>query len=195
MLIIMLYDDGVFKELMSFLFLELYVCRIDGLNGGPILLGSYQQNVENSSANSDTWLQVAKTAVEERIHKYDTSKEINFTLLRITKSPLSIINTKLAEIGEELSALERDGDTRIVRGSEGNSEDGDSDNSSKRNNTERIEWLSQLQNHYLNLKDSQLECRRNQIKENIRRKHNYIPFIVQLLREISALKTKRDFIK
>ena len=64
------------------------VYELDGLKGGPILLG----NVDGGS-----WLDVARPAIQERIERY-ASSEIRFNLLGIIKNKKETLLGKKAEL-------------------------------------------------------------------------------------------------
>lgn len=53
------------------------VYELDGLKAGPVKLGTY--------TDYDSWIQVAKESIQERIHLYEGA-EIRFTLLAVCES-------------------------------------------------------------------------------------------------------------
>lgn len=60
--------------------------ELDGLQPGPILLGSF--------ANEDEWIEIAKTEINKRILKY-SQDEIRFNLLAVVASKKTIVNEKI----------------------------------------------------------------------------------------------------
>jgi ubiquitin carboxyl-terminal hydrolase L5 len=128
-------------------------CRIDGLRGGPIVLGDV----------TNDWLAVAKPAIEQRMMRY-AATETHFALLSIRPKRSSLIESELATLQTVLDAL--------------TAED-DSSNAEEIENirTQIIELRSKL--------DDETATLERQRQENIRRRHNYVPFIVSLLKVLS----------
>jgi ubiquitin carboxyl-terminal hydrolase L5 len=111
----------------------------------------------------DDWLAQVRPLIQERIQKYATT-EIRFNLMALIKN----IKTSCLE---ELSLQEG-----IIAG--------DSDESAKASARTKVEELKGK----IAIEDKKFE---NWKTENIRRKHNYIPFIMTLLKQLA----KHDHLK
>ena len=133
--------------------------RIDGLKNGPILLGSY----------SDDWLNVARPAIEARMQRYSSS-ETHFALLSIKQHPEVVIGNEMQIIQSALSAAMSGSDDPDVG--------------------EQLLPVIEDLRRQLDVLQSRLDDEKakteRQRAENIRRRHNYIPFIVALLKILAA---------
>jgi len=140
--------------------------ELDGLQPGPILLGECDMN---------NWLQAARPAIQERIERY-SSKEIRFNLLALVRNRADAARERIAAI-ETAQSLVR---TRI-----GGVEQ-------EEPNDDNVATIASLrkQLHALDVEHSQLQevvLREKQrfedwAIENVRRKHNYVPFVFGLLK-------------
>eukprot|EP00580_Thalassiosira_gravida_P005161 CAMPEP_0201656490 /NCGR_PEP_ID=MMETSP0493-20130528/46551_1 /ASSEMBLY_ACC=CAM_ASM_000838 /TAXON_ID=420259 /ORGANISM="Thalassiosira gravida, Strain GMp14c1" /LENGTH=409 /DNA_ID=CAMNT_0048133105 /DNA_START=57 /DNA_END=1286 /DNA_ORIENTATION=- len=139
------------------------VYELDGLQAGPIRVGSYRpeigdentttdENNNNSSATASDmdWIRVARNAIQTRLANY-SSTEIKFNLMAMVQDKRTYLTERLnalAAIGVE----ESDPNMLAVR-SELHSEE-----------EKRAGWAS----------------------ENERRRHNYLPFCVEYLRALAG---------
>mmetsp|Transcript_15876 Transcript_15876/g.20352 ORF Transcript_15876/g.20352 Transcript_15876/m.20352 type:complete len:352 (+) Transcript_15876:124-1179(+) len=154
------------------------VFELDGLKKGPIVLGAPEEG--------KTWLDIARPAIQERILKYSQS-EIRFNLLGLVKNRklaseeaiqrhqkhIMMIN---ASLGEESSAesvtLDAD-DAFEVEG-------GDAAAKEAQRGAEQAAIAD------LEATIQEEEAKFAQWKEeNIRRRHNYIPLVVSLLKVLA----------
>lgn len=155
---------------------------MDGLKSGPINLG------EVSGGESGDWLTVARPAIQARIEKY-ASSEIRFNLMGVVKNKKDVLSERVtllqartaaiqvAMAGEDVSDMELGNDFTIAEG-EG-------------------AMATQLADIEASLGVCQNKIAAEDEKfagwkmENIRRKHNYIPFVINLLRILA----ERDLLK
>lgn len=114
-----------------------------------------------SGSDGGNWLQVAAKAVGDRIASLNASgKEISFSLMLITHDKASLIEARIHELEAQQASCTDSADASL---------------------------LANLQSLRDQLADLH-EVKANQAKENIRRQHNYVPFIVSLLREMGLKK-------
>jgi len=144
-------DDDVFHFIAYVPHEDGCVYELDGLQSGPIQIGSYK-NKDGSTENNGTtatamdWIQVARDAIQKRLSHY-ASTEIKFNLMAMTQDKRTYLTERLnalAAIGIE----ESDPSMLSVR-SELHAEE-----------EKRVQWAV----------------------ENERRRFNYLPFCVDLLR-------------
>jgi len=135
------------------------VYELDGLQPGPIGRGSYHHTNEDgddpqppAAATDLDWLRVARTAIQERIEAYATS-EIKFNLMAVVHDRRVALQTQLASLQNKQSSAD---------------DDHDHDE-------------SQVQMIQAQLVSEQAK-RAAWDAENARRRHNYLPFCVELLR-------------
>jgi ubiquitin carboxyl-terminal hydrolase L5 len=125
------------------------VYELDGLQPGPISVGTYTPISTSSSSDTVTdtdhpWLTVARTAIQTRIQKYSTS-EIKFNLMALTQDKRTFLQSKI-------KSLKEDDETMGI----------------------------------LNLQLMEEEELRKQWKdENERRRHNYLPFCMELIKALA----------
>ena len=143
------------------------VYELDGLQPGPICVGSYQSDPtspkndnrgdEDDDDDADfSWLAAARAAIQTRIEKY-ASSEIKFNLMALTADKRKVVQSKLSAL---LSSGVVEDDERI-------------------------------QNYNLQLVQEE-EQRQHWKQENERRRHNYIPFCMELIRALAMSGTLQD---
>jgi len=149
--------------------------ELDGLKSGPVFLGD---------CTLDNWLDVARPAIQQRINKY-SEKEIRFNLLALTQNRQEVyakrteeikvrrekINHKLSRIAGNATAMDTDDDLPASK--------------------------DELQFALLALEEEQKEINQgiqeekerfaHWKEENIRRKHNYVPFVFNLFTELARM--------
>lgn len=127
--------------------------RIDGLRGGPVILGDV----------TGDWLAVAKPAIEQRMLRY-AATETHFALLSIRPKRSSLLESELATLQTVLDALTTEDEA---------------------SNAEEIENIRTQMIELRSKLDDELATLERQHQENLRRRHNYVPFIVSLLKVLS----------
>lgn len=146
-------DDDVF-HFIAYIRSDGCVYELDGLQDGPIRVGSYQKESESSGSDSSKsesetsldWIRVARDAIKDRLSNYSPT-EIKFNLMALVQDKRTYLTERL----DSLTAIgieESDPSMLAVR-SELHAEE-----------EKRARWTV----------------------ENARRRHNYLPFCVELLR-------------
>jgi len=151
-------DDDVFHFIAYVPHSNGVVYELDGLQSGPISVGTYNKDEANN--NDDfPWLSTARKAIQTRIEKY-AATEIKFNLMALTRD-------KRVDIRSKISKMTRAG---MDQGDE------------------------QIQS--LNLELVHEEEQRQQWKdENERRRHNYLPFCMELIRALASSGTLQESTK
>ena len=178
-------DDDVY-HFISYVPIDGKLYELDGLKAGPIYLGDIQ---------GDNWLDVARPSIQQRIETYST-KEIRFNLMAITadRRERLLIERDMVEkernmtIGKVQSRsgqlpLQAELD-RIARSTDEPAPIGEVA-VDERTVDEMIIALAHLTARSARLQADLLveEQRAEQGRiENIRRRHNYVPFIVNFLK-------------
>jgi len=162
-------DDDEIYHFISYVPFNGVLYELDGLKAGPISLGE---------CTKDDWLDKAFPVIQKRIEKYATS-EIRFNLMAIIKDRKLVLNEEIAhldqtrqEIEAQLNALNSSQEGSVdVTGEKGTSE-------LQAKHLEILQRINELKQQ-LEMEDEKIK---NWKVENIRRKHNYIPFFVNLLK-------------
>jgi ubiquitin carboxyl-terminal hydrolase L5 len=154
------------------------VFELDGLKSGPILLG------EVEGGEGGDWLNVVRPAIQSRIERYATS-EIRFNLMGVVKNKKEVLTERatllqartaaiqVAMAGVDASDMDQDLGNDFVLAQ------GDEALAAQLAEVEGL--LSDCQNK-ISAEDEKFAGWK---MENIRRKHNYIPFVINLLRILS----------
>jgi ubiquitin carboxyl-terminal hydrolase L5 len=108
------------------------------------------------TTDSADWLAVAKPAIQARMNRYSAS-ETHFALLSIQQKRTTVLQQELQQVHA------------MAEGTEGMVD-------------ELVERISSLQSR---IEDEEVKKER-QRQENVRRRHNYIPFAIHLLGALSA---------
>jgi len=144
--------------------------ELDGLRPGPIHIHS------EAPLNEENWMEAARKAIQARLQQY-AAKEIRFNLMAIVGNQADQIKTKIQKIEEQIAA---------AGGASGAASSASS--SSTAMDTSDAGHLSLLHEELADLqrqlKDEEAKMERWRI-ENLRRKHNYVPFIFNLLRMLA----------
>lgn len=134
------------------------IYELDGLKVGPILIGDV------SKSNSKNWLEVVKPAIEERMQRYSSS-ETSFALLNICQSKIYHLKNEVIRYSTQIEEL-----------------------ISSNENDEKVQQLHLEIENLNNELNYEYEKERIQRNENIRRRHNYIPLIMNLLHILAKRK-------
>eukprot|EP00472_Partenskyella_glossopodia_P003844 CAMPEP_0197525220 /NCGR_PEP_ID=MMETSP1318-20131121/10694_1 /TAXON_ID=552666 /ORGANISM="Partenskyella glossopodia, Strain RCC365" /LENGTH=324 /DNA_ID=CAMNT_0043078415 /DNA_START=36 /DNA_END=1010 /DNA_ORIENTATION=- len=111
--------------------------------------------IEIGDVKDGKWLEVAKPAIEKRIQKY-SQKEIRFNLLAIVKNRQEVFSEEIKKLQASLSKGEGD-EAKIKAGIE------DYEGKINQEKQKFKKWE----------------------EENVRRKHNFVPFVFNLLKELA----------
>ncbi|XP_075689619.1 ubiquitin carboxyl-terminal hydrolase isozyme L5 isoform X1 [Rhinoderma darwinii] len=118
--------------------------------------------IDLGTCSQDDWISVVRPVIEKRMQKY-CEGEIRFNLMAIVSDRKKIYEKKMYELQKQLSEVEPM----------------ETDHSSLMNSIQ-----SEIAKYQLLLEEEQQKTKRYKI-ENIRRKHNYLPFIMELLKTLA----------
>lgn len=163
-------DDDVF-HFIGYVPVDGKVYELDGLKEGPVLLG------ECPGGEMDKWYEVAAPAIQERIARY-SAKEIRFNLLALRQKPKDVMTKALSGLESQEAAVK----AKL----EGKELMQDDDAAPLPTAKAELEALLKI----IPVKKAKLE---SDIKvedakyaawkvENVRRKHNYVPLALNLLK-------------
>jgi len=166
-------DEDVY-HFISYLPINGKLYELDGLKDGPICLGT---------CTKENWLEKVTPEIQKRIERYSQS-EIRFNLMAVIRK----LKVTLTEELEKLSARKTSIESKL-QSKEQNDNAMDIDGDSLPATVEELKSeLSKvtvlIQECQRKMKDEDEKINRWKV-ENIRRKHNYIPFIVNLLKYLA----------
>ncbi|ROL40740.1 Ubiquitin carboxyl-terminal hydrolase isozyme L5 [Anabarilius grahami] len=113
--------------------------------------------------NQDDWIGAVRPVIEKRIQKYSEG-EIRFNLMAIVSDRKMIYEKKIVELQAQLT------------------EEEPMDTDQSGNHLSSIQ--SEIAKHQLLIEEENQKLKRYKV-ENIRRKHNYLPFIMELLKTLA----------
>ncbi|XP_070531667.1 ubiquitin carboxyl-terminal hydrolase isozyme L5-like [Ptychodera flava] len=153
-------DDDVF-HFVGYIPIEGRLYELDGLKDGPIDLGKCDQN---------DWLKLVKPVIEQRMQKY-SAEEIHFNLMAIVSDRKMVykrdkekLEARLAALQNKEEAMETDEDSSLPQTEEA--------------------LRAEISNCEMKMAMEEQKFQKYKI-ENIRRKHNYLPLIMELLRVLA----------
>ncbi|XP_002119457.1 ubiquitin carboxyl-terminal hydrolase isozyme L5-like [Ciona intestinalis] len=155
------YDEKATKSEDSYHFVGYVqvngrVLELDGLKSGP---------VDHGPVEGDDWIETVRPIIQRRIQRY-TSDEIHFNLMAVVGDKKMMLEKKIEKL------------TTLIDGY----------NDAMEEEEQRVPLailMESLEQCKCLLNDETQKRQRNQV-ENIRRKHNYLPFIIEMIRILAA---------
>jgi len=180
-------DDDVF-HFIAYVPFNGKLYELDGIQGGPI---------ELADVDEETWLPIAREEINKRIASYE-AKEVRFNLLAVTgdlkkkyEDQINLIKLKTSYLSVVLGKPLEDEEV------EGELTDEQIDSLPTENEPQE-KLLEDLKTELIDLearKNEEVVKREKWTKENQRRKHNYVPLVLEMLKIMSEKKMISELYK
>mmetsp|Transcript_19352 Transcript_19352/g.28851 ORF Transcript_19352/g.28851 Transcript_19352/m.28851 type:complete len:336 (-) Transcript_19352:24-1031(-) len=157
-------SDEVY-HFISYVPIDGKIYELDGLKAGPILL--------ESECTDKDWLDKVRPHIQKRMNRY-ASGEVHFNLMAILRNRKSTLLEKIAALEKQLSSVsDMDDDDNTSQGS--------SSTTTTTSNEHLKDQIAQLRQEVTHEEEKFKRWK----MENIRRRHDYIPLVINLLRMLA----------
>eukprot|EP00112_Aurelia_sp_Birch-Aquarium-sp1_P006748 Seg1738.16 transcript_id=Seg1738.16/GoldUCD/mRNA.D3Y31 product="Ubiquitin carboxyl-terminal hydrolase isozyme L5" protein_id=Seg1738.16/GoldUCD/D3Y31 len=168
-------DDDVF-HFVGFVPVQGRLYELDGLKDGPI---------DHGACTHEGWLRICKPIIEKRMQKY-SAEEIHFNLMAVVSDRKHLYLREVERLNhrkqELLEKLENLLSGQATQGSNTMDTDNQQAPGEIQNLLQNIESeIARFQSLVTNEDDKMLRYK----IENVRRRHNYLPFIMELLKVLA----------
>ena len=186
-------DDDVF-HFISYVPVDGVLWELDGLKPGPVRLGPCDGGAGaaagggggGNGGGAASWVEVARPHIQERIARYSQS-EIRFNLL-------AVIRSRLQGLEERLGAARGRSEAAELASREGGAQGEGLAGSRSELEAARAEAAAEVEAATAALQAEQAK-RRAWHDENVRRRHNYIPFLFHFLKTLAEKKQLKPLIE
>lgn len=183
-------DDEVY-HFISYLPMDGVLYELDGLKDGPISLGP----CGSRGSDGGEWLKLVQPVIQDRIERYSRS-EIRFNLMAVIKNRKDVYSAELADLEQKRSNLWDQLEAAQAKEEDAVDTMSEDEHGSEVDRLRR--FLMDLESEIADVTekiDSEDEKAKRWKTENIRRKHNYVPFLFNFLKILAEKKQLRLLIE
>eukprot|EP00794_Sanderia_malayensis_P015688 gene15688-17270_t len=165
-------DDDVF-HFVAFVPIQGRLYELDGLKDGPI---------DHGSCTHEGWLKVCKPIIEKRMQKY-SAEEIHFNLMAVVSDRKHLYLREIDRMNQHKQELLNKMEV-LLSGAAGQAPDAmetDTEQKPSEIQNQLVNIESEIQRYTALVANEDDKMLRYKV-ENVRRRHNYLPFIMELLK-------------
>jgi ubiquitin carboxyl-terminal hydrolase L5 len=183
-------EDEVY-HFISYVPVDGVLYELDGLQDGPISLG----HIGSKNIDSSEWLRLVQPVIQDRIERYSKS-EIRFNLLAVIKNRKDVYTYKLAKLEKKRADLWDRLEAAQAREEDAIDAMSEDEQGSEVDKLKRV--LLEIDSEIAEVTErleAEVEKEKRWRTENIRRKHNYVPFLFNFLKILAEKKQLRLLIE